>query len=58
MQDAEGERAEGKMKGGGTRRALEHCLHKGRHGTRGNRTRAVIHRKSRKTLTFERAVCV
>ena len=49
-------RTEGKIKGGGTRRALKHCLHKRRHGTRRRRGRAVVHLKSRKTLTFARAV--
>jgi hypothetical protein len=46
---------QGKIERGGTRRALKHCLHKGRHGARGNRARAVADRKSRKTLTFWRA---
>jgi hypothetical protein len=52
-----GAMAQGKIKRGGTRRALNHCLHKERHGTRGNLPRAVVHPKSRKTFTFLRAVC-
>ena len=48
--------AEGEIERGGTRRARKSGLHKGRHGTRCNRARAVVHRKLRKTLTFERAV--
>ena len=51
-----GETAEGEIERGGTRRALKHCLHKERHGTRRVTSRAVVHRKSRKTLTFTRAV--
>ena len=48
--------AQGEIERGGTRRALKHCLHKERHGTRRVTARAVVHRKSWKTLTFVRAV--
>jgi hypothetical protein len=48
--------AEGEIERGDTRRALNHCLHKERHGTRRVTSRAVVRRKYRKTLMFRRAV--
>ena len=51
-----GATAQGEIERGGTRRALTHCLHKERHGTRSVTARAVVRPKSRKTLAFRRAV--
>jgi hypothetical protein len=48
--------AEGEIERGGTRRVGKFGLHMGKRGTRCKRARAVVHRKSRKTLTFDRAV--